>query len=179
MLSLWWLNSTRSNYWLKKVVLRMFNTSFSPPYAVSMWTMARHQVEAPSIQWPAPARASSCRPTLFTANGESRSSTVRTATTTFPRSPCPETPPSPVTCEGSFTSSCVFFKCSQYFVSLLLWIHIPAADFCIFLAWFRDEGSVAQLAEGVTVVIGPIQRYEKSFVVNCHVCNICKISVSC
>ena len=72
--------------------------SFSP-YAVSMWTMARHQVAAPWTQWPARAQASSCRPILSTANGESRSSTAPTVTTTSPPSLCPETPPLPVTCE--------------------------------------------------------------------------------
>lgn len=80
------------------LILLYFSLSFSP-YAVSMWTMARHQVAAPWTRWPARAQASSCRPILSTANGESRSSTAPTATTTSRPSLCRETPPSPVTCE--------------------------------------------------------------------------------
>lgn len=67
--------------------------------AVSTWTMEHHQVAAPWTRWPVQDRASSCRPTLSTASGGSRSCTAQTATTTSLPSPCPETPPSPVTCE--------------------------------------------------------------------------------
>lgn len=73
--------------------------SSSPPCAVSMWTMAHHQVAAPWTPWPARAQASSCRLILSTASGESRSCTAPTATTTSRPSLCPETPPLPVTCE--------------------------------------------------------------------------------
>lgn len=113
--------------------------SFSP-FAVSMWTMARHQVAAPWTQWPARAQASSCRPILSTANGESRSSTAPTVTTTSRLSLCPETPPLPVTCECmmSFASTQAFIKCTQMlpvvlnavystFFSLSLWICVMAA----------------------------------------------------
>lgn len=82
------------------------------PYAVLMWTMARHQVAAPWTPWPARAQASSCRPILSTANGESRSSTAQTVTTTSLPSLCPETPPLPVTCECmvSCASTSAFIK---------------------------------------------------------------------
>lgn len=92
----------------------LLSLSFSP-YAVSMWTMARHQVAAPWTQWPARAQASSCRPILSTANGESRSSTAPTVTTTSRPSLCPETPPLPVTCECtvSFASTWTSIKYTQ------------------------------------------------------------------
>lgn len=88
--------------------------SFSP-YAVSMWTMARHQVAAPWTPWPARAQASSCRPILSTANGESRSCTAPTVTMTSHPSLCPGTPPLPVTCECmvSFAFTWTFIKYTQ------------------------------------------------------------------
>lgn len=67
--------------------------------AVLMWTMAQHQVEAPWTRWPAQDQASSCRPTLSTASVESPFSTALTVTMTSHLSPCPETPPLPVTCK--------------------------------------------------------------------------------
>lgn len=87
-------------------------TSLSPLCAVSMWTMAHHQVAAPWTPWPARAQASSCRLILSTVSGESRSCTAPTATTTSRPSLCPETPPLPVTCECtvSFTYPWTFIK---------------------------------------------------------------------
>lgn len=67
--------------------------------AASMWTMARRRDAALWTPWPALGQDSSCRPTLCTASGGSLSSTARTATMSCPPSPCPGTPPSPVTCE--------------------------------------------------------------------------------
>lgn len=80
------------------VNVRSSLSSFSSR-AVSMWTMAHHQVAAPWTRWPARAQASSCRLILSTVSGESRSCTAPTVTTTSRPSLCPETPPLPATCE--------------------------------------------------------------------------------
>lgn len=94
--------------------------SFSP-YAVLMWTMAHLQVAAPWTQWPAQARASSCRPTLSTAKGGSRSSIAPTVTMTSRPSLCPGTPPLPVTCECilPFTYLYTFAICSRIILIVL------------------------------------------------------------
>lgn len=88
---------------------------------VSMWTMAHHQVAAPWTQWPAQAQASSCRPILSTANGESHFSTAPTVTMTSRPSLCPETPPLPVTCKCIMSFDCTqtFLKCIPVFPVVL------------------------------------------------------------
>lgn len=98
----------------------------SPHCAVSMWTMAHHQVAAPWTPWPARAQASSCRLILSTVSGESRSCTAPTATTTSRPSLCPETPPLPVTCEC--TVFCFFYlplnlhkRQSTKVLSVMIW----------------------------------------------------------
>lgn len=105
-------------FWLFLLATVMVNVcsslSFFSSCAVSMWTMAHHQVAAPWTQWPARAQASSCRLILSTASGESRSCTAPTVTTTSRPSLCPETPPLPVTCECALSFSYLWpsIKCT-------------------------------------------------------------------
>lgn len=106
--------------------------------AVSMWTMAHHQVAARWTQWPARAQASSCRLILSTASGGSRSCIAPTVTTTSRPSLCPETPPLPVTCECtlSFAYLWPFIKCTTPKFCLLWYGFV----FFIFNLWCLTWG---------------------------------------
>lgn len=98
-------------------------------FTVLMWTMERHQVAAHWTLWPVRARASFCRPTLSTANGESRFSTAPTATTTSHLSLCPETPPLPVICECIMSFASTFINWILLCWKLLILLSICLCEF--------------------------------------------------
>lgn len=143
--------------------------SFSP-YAVLMWTMARHQAVAPWTQWPARAQASSCRQILSTANGESRSSTAPTVTMTSHPSLCPETPPLPVTCESmvSFASTGAFIK---YPLMLLVVPNVVNSFFSASLnlchSWMFIRPGLKAATVLIFALVGSV--HDQQLIVWCHI----------